>query len=235
MYADAAPFYDIIHDARGRNADSEAELVIGEIRHRAPAAKTLLDVGCGTGAHLPRFARDFDAAGVDLSEQMLAIAAVRCPDLPLTEGDFRSFDLGRRFDAIVCLFSGIGYLLEERDLREAVVNLARHLEPGGVLLIEGWVEPGYWIGSNLNAEAADSGGVAVARSTRSSSNGVLCDIFMRYTASLPDQFVTIDEHHQMRLSDPAEVARAFEAADLAFERLPHMLHPGRAVWVGTPR
>jgi SAM-dependent methyltransferase len=35
----------------------------------------MLDAGCGTGAHLPRFAGRFDVTGVDLSPHMQIAAA----------------------------------------------------------------------------------------------------------------------------------------------------------------
>jgi len=59
------------------------------------------------------------------------------------------------------------------------------------------------------------------------------ELFMRYSAASADDITTIDEHHIMRLSDPREFESAYRAAGLTFERLPHMLHPGRAVYVGV--
>jgi SAM-dependent methyltransferase len=232
MYREAARFYDVILDAQGRDAQAEAELVIGEIRRRTPSAKTLLDAGCGTGAHLSRFSTDFDACGVDASHQMLAIAAQNAPDVPLAEGDFRTFQLNRTFDAIVCLFSGIGYLTEEADLQQAVANMVRHLRSGGVLLIEGWIEPEYWIGNTVHAESARRGRLAVARATRSWRDGPHSVVEMRYVGASPEVLTTIDENHRMRLSHPEEFARAYEREGLSFERLPHMLHPGRSVYAG---
>jgi dTDP-3-amino-3,6-dideoxy-alpha-D-glucopyranose N,N-dimethyltransferase len=233
MYGDAARFYDVIHRARGRDPRAEADLVIREARRRAPGAATLLDVGCGTGAHLPRFAEEFDVVGVDLSPTMLDIAAEAAPDVVLVEGDFRSFRLDRRFDVVVSLFSGIGYLLEPEDLRTAVANIAAHLNPGGVLLIEGWVEPDYWIGSTVNAESGRDGELAVARVVRSSRAAMLCEIEMRYIAATPEGITAVHEQHRMRLSDPEELADAYMAAGLDYARLPHMLHPGRSVYAGV--
>ncbi len=233
MYGDAARFYDVIHNARGRDAAAEANLVIAEGRRLAPSAATLLDVGCGTGAHLPRFSQEFDVVGVDLSPQMLAIASEHKSDVPLLEGDFRSFELDRTFDMASSLFSGIGYMVERSDLQTAVANIARHLNPGGVVLIEGWVEPDYWIGSTVNAESGRDGDLAVARVVRSSRHAMKCEIEMRYVAATPDGMTTVEEQHTMRLSDPSEFSDAFSAAGLSFERLPHMLHAGRSVYVGV--
>jgi SAM-dependent methyltransferase len=233
MYAEAAQFYDVIHDARGRDADAEADIVIAEVRRRRPEARTLLDVACGTGANLPRFAESFDVTGVDISAEMLTVAAERCPDVPLVAADMRSFDLQRRFDAVVCLFSGIGYLTEEADLRRAVAAMTAHLAPGGILLIEGWVEPEYWLGPSVHAESATAEDLAVARVARSYREGQLTEIFMRYTAASADDITTVDEHHTMRLAEPSEFEAAYAAAVLSFERLPDVLHPGRSVYVGV--
>ncbi|MFA7477769.1 MAG: class I SAM-dependent methyltransferase [Acidimicrobiia bacterium] len=233
MYGDAARFYDLIHEARGRAPQTEAELVIGEVLRHKPTAATLLDVGCGTGAHLPYLASSFDVVGVDLSRPMLDIAAERAPNVQLVEGDFRSFQLDRTFDVVVSLFSGIGYLTGQEDLDAAVANMTGHLNLGGVLLIEGWVEPDYWIGSTVNAESGRQGDLAVARAVRSSRSGMHCAIEMQYVAATPQGITTVEERHTMRLSDPDEFARSFAAAGLDFERMPHMLHPGRSVYVGT--
>jgi SAM-dependent methyltransferase len=233
MYSEAAPFYDLIHDARGRDAAFETEIVVGELRRRAPDVRSVLDVACGTGANLAHFAGTFEVMGTDISADMLAIAAERCPGVPLVEADTRTFDLGRTFDAAVCLFSGIGYLTELADLNAAIARMAAHLNSGGVLMIEGWVEPDYWRGSVVNAECARQGEVAVSRVVRSEREGRLTEIWMRYCVAKPDGITTIDESHTMRLSEPAEFADAYSQAGLTFERLPHAVHPGRSLYVGV--
>jgi SAM-dependent methyltransferase len=233
MYGEAALFYDLIHDARGRDADAEADLVLGELRQRNPGIRSLLDVACGTGANLPRFAEKLDVAGLDASADMLALAQRRSPGSTLVQADMRTFSLERRFDAVVCLFSGIGYLLTIDDLHQAVAAMANHLNQDGVLMIEGWVEPDYWLGSRVHSESANSADVAVARVVRSHRDGELCELSMRYTAAYTDRIVTIDEAHTMRLSHPDEFRNAYEAAGLTFDRLPHMLRPGRACYLGV--
>jgi hypothetical protein len=54
---------------------------------------------------------------------MLAIAREVAPAVTLVEGDFRTFEIDRRFDVAVSLFSGIGYLTEVADLQAAIANL----------------------------------------------------------------------------------------------------------------
>ena len=77
---------------------------------RARPARALLDVACGTGKHLERLAQDHSVEGMDLDAALLELALRRLPGVPLHQADMTSFELGRRFDAVVCLFSSIGYV-----------------------------------------------------------------------------------------------------------------------------
>jgi SAM-dependent methyltransferase len=233
MYTDAAPLYDLIHEAKGRDPAAEADVFLREIRQRNPGARTLLDVACGTGANLPRFTESFEAMGLDASEHMVSLAQAKCANVEFVSADMRTFDLGRRFDAIVSLFSGVGYLVEESDLREAVSTMVKHLNPGGVLMLEGWVEVGQWRGSAVSVDCCQTDSAAIARVTRSSADGMRSSFTCRYTVATNEGIDTIDEHHVMRLADPDEFATAYGDAGLTFERLPNLLRAGRAVYVGV--
>lgn len=67
------------------------------------------------------------------------------PNIPLHEADMRTFDLGRTFDVVTCLFSSIGYFTELDDMQAAIGNMASHLAPGGVLIVEPWIHPDGWV------------------------------------------------------------------------------------------
>jgi SAM-dependent methyltransferase len=235
MYREAARFYDAIHGARGRDPVSEADSLIREIQLRNPEARTLLDVACGTGANFPRFSESFEVMGLDASRDMLAIARERYPEIPLVVADMRSFSIERRFDAIVSVFSGIGYMTEESDLRQAILTMSAHLGPGGVLALEGWVEPDEWWGPTVSADSCQTDEFALARVTRSDADGVRSRFTTRYIEATHEGITSIDEDHVMRLSDPEEFAAAYQEAGLTFERLPSLLRPGRGVYIGmTP-
>jgi SAM-dependent methyltransferase len=139
MYRDSARYYDAIYGFKDYAA--EAAAVSARIRAHRPEAATLLDVACGTGAHLAHFAREYRVEGIDLSQEQLAIARARLPGIELHQGDMTTFDLGKTFDAVTCMFSSIGYIGTLDGLDAAIGRMAAHLAPGGVLVVEPWLLP----------------------------------------------------------------------------------------------
>ena len=143
MFERSARVYDLLYSFK--DYEVEARDLVRLIHERNPGATSLLDVACGTGKHLELLRGDFsDVAGVDLNAELLAIAQERLPDVPFTAADMRTFDLGRTFDAVTCMFSSVGYLRDDADLAEAIARMAAHLGPGGVLIVDGWVRPDAW-------------------------------------------------------------------------------------------
>ena len=133
------------------------------VRHAVPDARSLLDVGCGTGRHLEHLRGRLDVEGLDLSRQMLAIARKRSPGVRFRQGTLVDFDLHRRFDVVTCLFGSIGYAKTLEGLRKAVRCMAHHLRPDGVLIVEPWVTPGRFITGRVVFDRVDDGDLKVAR------------------------------------------------------------------------
>jgi dTDP-3-amino-3,4,6-trideoxy-alpha-D-glucopyranose N,N-dimethyltransferase len=132
----------------------------------------------------------------------------------------------------VSVFGRIGYLTEESDLREAMLTMSSHLRPGGVLALEGWVEPGERWGPTASADSCQTDEFALARVTRSDADGMRSRFTTRYIEATHEGITSIDEDHVMRLSDPVEFAAAYQRAGFTFERLAGLLRPGRGVYIG---
>jgi len=142
-----AELYDALYDALGKDYEDEAATVLRLIRARRPRRRppaSLLDVACGTGRHLAAFGETVPVTGVDLDADMLRVAADRCPAAALIQADLRTLDLARRFDAVTCLFGSIAYVRTLAGLHQAVASMARHVSPGGVLVVEPWYGPDTW-------------------------------------------------------------------------------------------
>lgn len=235
MYERAVLAYEAIHRGRGKDYAGEAETLAALVRACRPDARSLLDVACGSGLHLAALQASFeDVEGVDVSPAMLALARQRLQDVPVHEGDMRTFDLGRRFDAVTCLFSSIGYARTIEDLQVAVAAMARHVEPGGVLVVEPWFGLDEWMDGHVHTDTVEEDGLHVARvSVASLADGGRTSVLdMHYLVGTSEGVEHIEERHLMGLFEPAEYAAAFEAAGCDVDRHPIGLI-GRGLWVGT--
>jgi SAM-dependent methyltransferase len=210
----------------------EAARVRELVAERAADATTLLDVACGTGAHLAELQRWFSVEGLDLDPELLALAAERLPGVPLHEGDMRSFTLGRRFDVVTCLFISVGCLLSAEDLNVAAATFASHLEPGGVCVVEPWLTPASWRDRHVSGLFVDDPELKAARIVRPRREGDVAVLEMHYLIGTPDEVEHVHEEHRLRLHTDEEYRAALAGAGLEVEHDPEGLM-GRGLWIGV--
>ena len=153
-------------------------------------------------------------AGLDLDEALLAVARERLPHVTFHYGDMTSFDLGRRFDAVTCLFSSIGYTLTEAKLHEAIATMARHLKPGGVLIVEPWLGPSDWIPGHLHLLTVDEPDVKLSRASVAGLEQDVSVVDFHYLVVTRAGVEYFTEHHELGLFTPEQYGDAIEAAGL---------------------
>ncbi|MCD9140522.1 class I SAM-dependent DNA methyltransferase [Streptomyces albireticuli] len=235
MYAnDIAAVYDLVHEGKGKDYRSEAGEIAALVRAHRPGTTSLLDVACGTGQHLRHLAGLFDRVeGLEISRDMLAIAAGRNPGIPLHEGDMRSFALTSRFDAVICMFSSIGHLRDGAELDATLARFAAHLEPGGVIVVEPWWFPDSFTPGYIGASVTEAGDRTISRVSHSVRDGDATRIEVHYLIARPGEGIRhLTEEHTITLFPRTAYERAFERAGcrvLYQEGGPS----GRGLFIGT--
>jgi SAM-dependent methyltransferase len=229
VFRRTARIYDAVYS--WKDYAREAALVHELVQARKPGAATLLDVACGTGAHLAELRRWYRCEGLDLDPGLLAVARERLPDVPLHQGDMRDFDLGRRFDAVTCLFSSIGYMRSIEELEAAVAAMARHLEPGGVLVVEPWLSPEAVTAPHVGAVFVDEPELKIARLNNIEVDGRTSSFDFHYLVGTPERVEHFVEHHELTLFTREEHLAAFRAAGLDVEHDEEGLM-GRGLYIG---
>lgn len=215
MYeGDFADLYDRIHSHRSKDYAGEAKIVADIVRARNHGAASVLDVASGTGSHLSHLRADFpDAVGLEQSPEMIEVAKRRVPEIVIHQGDMRNFDLGRTFDAVTLMFSSIGYVDDYPDLARTLVALVRHLDPGGVLVIEPWVFPETFTPDYLATDLVRDEVGAVARFSHSVREGDAVMMDVHYLVADPDRGIShLTDRHRLALFTLEQYLAAFAAA-----------------------
>jgi len=149
VFSHYARYYDLLY--RDKDYAAEVKFIHGLIVKYAPQTRSILELGCGTGAHAAVFAElGYRLHGVDRSPAMLDAAGRRTAGLgraladvlSFSQGDIRTVRLGGSFDAVISLFHVLSYQTTNEDVISSFATAGAHLKPGGIFMFDCWYGPG---------------------------------------------------------------------------------------------
>lgn len=141
-------YYDLLY--KDKDYAGETAFVAGLIERYKPGARSLLELGCGSGIHASLFAeKSYSVDGIDFSQDMLDAAQARLKELPaaiakrlrFSHGDVRTARLGKKFDCVLSLFHVVSYQPTNADLKATFATAREHMQPGGIFLFDCWYGP----------------------------------------------------------------------------------------------
>lgn len=230
MISESARYYDRIYSFKDYRTEAQQIIRIVEERLRA-GRRRLLDVACGSGRHIEYLREAFEAEGLDVSQEMLAIACKRNPGVTFHHADMTDFELGHTFDVITCLFSSIGYLKTLDKVVKAVSCMARHLTPDGLLIVEPWLTPDTWNPGTVHALFIDEPELKIARVNTSFVDGHISYFDLHHLVGTPKGTKHFVEHHELGLFETDELESVFTEAGLDVTYDPEGL-TGRGLFIG---
>jgi len=142
MYSDLAPFYDSL------NGDVDLEKWANYFENQMKKQgripfREILDLGCGTGRMTTLLhCRGYDMVGLDLCEEMLAIAHENA--LSVKDGqnilwlcqDMTDFELYGTVDATVSCLDCLNHLPDMEALRKCLLTVHNYLVPDGLFMFD---------------------------------------------------------------------------------------------------
>jgi hypothetical protein len=99
-------------------------------------------------------------------------------------------------------------------MNRAIACMARHVKPGGVLIVEPWLTPDDWKPGASFIHSGEIGADKVCRMSHSSQQGNLSVLLLHYLRSRPDGIEHYSERHELGLFTRDEMTRAFESANM---------------------
>ena len=160
-----ADVYDEFLNEMGLDTEGTVEFLAG-LAGQGPA----LELAIGTGRiALPLSARGVEIHGIDASEAMVARLRQKPggAEVPVTFGDFADVGVDGRFRLVFVVFNTLWALLTQEDQVRCLRNVAEHLTPDGLFVVEAFVpDPArFERGQRLSARTVASRQVVLEAST----------------------------------------------------------------------
>lgn len=228
-----AQVYDLLYTNK-KDYRAESAYVADLVRELLPSARTLLDVGCGTGEHLRDWSTQFEVTGVEYSAAMAAVARRKLPGVRIEPGDMRTLDLpGERFDVVCSMYGCVGYLRGVDELRTAVERMAAHCRPGGLFLLEPWISRENWNGGPEITDLTVGEGIRLARMGNWEVNGPRVAVDLHYLFGDATGVRPFQDRQELTLYTEQEYRDAVTASVPDVEFRPGGA-TGRGIFVGRP-
>ncbi len=125
-------FYDAVMGNRAKTALYIRKLIV----QNKSNAKTILELACGTGAVLTHLAKEYEVFGLDLSAKMLSVAREKLPRVRFFNANMVTFNIGKKFDVILCVFDSINHVLDFTDWKRIFRKVDAHLVEDGLFIFD---------------------------------------------------------------------------------------------------
>jgi SAM-dependent methyltransferase len=217
-----AQYYDLLYRDKDYHSESVYVSKLLDLCLSKPVEKTsILDLACGTGRHAQELASmGYAVEGSDISAEMVNVANIRSAKngqpIKFHNESFQTCNwIDRKFDALIAMFSAIGYLSSYQDLALTMSNIRYLLVENGVFIFDFW--NGYAVAKNFSQtriKRAKNGDDTVIRI----SNTVLDEISQIATVTF--DFIWLksghiirefSEVHSIRYYFPQEMVSLMEA------------------------
>ena len=212
MFNNSTQFYDAIYSFKDYKKESEE--IKNYILKFDSKYKTILNVACGTGNHDQYLKDTFSVDGLDLNDEFIDIAKTKNKNGQYFVEDMINFNLGKKYDVVLCLFSSIGYVQTFENLVSTLISLKNHVHDNGKIIIEPWITPENWKGGRVDVLNTETSEFKITRMAHTENIGKLSILNFHYLIGSKDGIDHKEEKHKLGLFTVNEMKEAFNKAGL---------------------
>lgn len=209
VFNNYAHYYNLLY--KDKDYAGEADYVHKLIQQYNPGAKSILNLGCGTGKHdFYLVKKGYTVTGIDISAEMLHQAKAEQAKLKYSKsaltfllGDVRKIRLEEKFDAVISLFHVISYMNTNKDVSDMLETAYCHLRKGGIFIFDCWYGPAVLTNKpSERIKRLEDENIGVERITKSCMHPNDNTVDIRYEVIIKDKktqkITRVKEVHKMR-------------------------------------
>ena len=218
MFFKSAALYDRIYGSF-KDYEQECHSIHNLIQQKHESAQTLLDVACGTGehAHLLKGLFGYQVDGIDLDADLIKIAKDKNPDGAFCQSDMVDFEMRKKYDVVMCLFSSIGYVKTLDRVVDSLNRFKEHTKDGGIIVVEPWFQPGALTPGKIFLNTFEDEEFSVARMGYSQVNDKLSTLHFEYLIGVSGSVTHEIETHELGLFTVDEMINCFQQIGLTVD------------------
>lgn len=211
MFTESSDIYDLVYSFK--NYKKEAEEITAILKTKRPGSKTILDIACGTAEHHKYLKDNFEIDGIDLNEKFIEIAKQKNLSGAYSVADMTKFDLYKKYDVVICLFSSIAYLRSFDSIVSSLKCFNQHLNPNGITIIEPWFTAENSLDRRIDMTTYDKEEIKICRIAHSYPENEFSILNFHYLLATTDEGVRyFQERHEIRRTSTKEMLEAFKEA-----------------------
>ncbi|MBS0359592.1 MAG: class I SAM-dependent methyltransferase [Proteobacteria bacterium] len=232
IYKKMAAYYDLIYS--WKNYKKEVSKIKQLIKkYKKSSGYDLLETACGTGKHAQYLKDSFSITAIDMSQEMLTIARKNVKGVTFKKADMMTFNLPKKFDVILCLFSSIGYVKTYAHLKKTLQNFSNHLKKGGIVIIEPWLNKSTYIPGMPDMQTYSDTHIKIARLSAAKVKGNVSIIDLHYLIAEKNKDIQYYvERHEMGMFEIDRTLKLMEAAGLKAKFIKNGLMKDRGLYIG---
>lgn len=213
-----------VHDESfGAPARGAGPVVLGGLRRAGFRKGLIVDLGCGSGILARTLTQSgYDVLGVDLSPEMLRLAARNAPLATFKRASLLDVELPPSCVAVTAIGECFNYVFDPRNTLVALSRVFRRvysaLEPGGLLLCD-VAGPGRLGQGQVRQSLYDTADWTMYVRTEENRTGTRLTRDILLFRRSGTRYRRSDEHHALRLYPPEAIASRLEGAGFRVRRL----------------